>query len=95
MKTILCWKYKLLKPFYKLYKIPICCVGCKYARNNKCIKYKIKFCPKCGSNLIGKINIKSARLPFWWYLGCARCHWCGKTKLFLFRAIKSWNKERR
>lgn len=32
----MCWKYKLLKPFYKPNKIPICCVGCKWARKNKC-----------------------------------------------------------
>lgn len=31
-----CWKYRLLKPFYKPYHIPICCVGCKWAKNNTC-----------------------------------------------------------
>ena len=33
-----CWKYKLLIRFYKPYHIPICCVGCKYAKNNKCTR---------------------------------------------------------
>lgn len=33
-----CWKYKLLMRFYKPYHIPICCVGCKYAKNNKCTR---------------------------------------------------------
>ena len=33
-----CWKYKLLIRFCKPYHIPICCVGCKYAKNNKCTR---------------------------------------------------------
>ena len=33
-----CWKYKLLKPFYKPDHTPICCVGCKYAENNTCTR---------------------------------------------------------
>ena len=33
-----CWKYKLLIRFYKPYHIPVCCVGCKYAKNNKCTR---------------------------------------------------------
>lgn len=37
-----CWKYKLLKPFYKPYHIPICCVGCKYAENNRCMRAQKK-----------------------------------------------------
>ena len=27
------------------------------------------------------------------YIECFNCQWCGKTKLGLNRAIKSWNKE--
>ena len=34
----MCWKYKILIRFCKPYQIPICCVGCKYAHNNKCTK---------------------------------------------------------
>ena len=35
----MCWKYKLSMLFIKnkLY-VPICCVGCKYAKNNRCTK---------------------------------------------------------
>ena len=54
---------------------------------------KIKGCPNCGiTNRIHKVHICSKRLPFWWYVECDNCHYCGKTKLFLRRAIKSWNK---
>ena len=57
---------------------------------------KIKPCPNCNhTNTMRKVHISSARLPFWWYIECWNCHWCGKTKLFLFRATKSWNKEPR
>ncbi len=39
----MCWKYKLLKPFYKnTWEFPICCVGCKYGKNMKCIKKEAK-----------------------------------------------------
>ena len=27
-----------------------------------------------------------------WYTDCDNCNCCGKTKLFLFRAIKAWNR---
>ena len=56
---------------------------------------KIKSCPNCGSNHIWKVHIASSKLPWWWFMECSECHWCGKTKLFLFRAIRSWNKESR
>lgn len=57
---------------------------------------KIKSCPNCGTtNRILKAHICSRRLPFWYYIECDNCHWCGKTKLFLRRAIKSWNKEQK
>lgn len=26
------------------------------------------------------------------YIECDNCHWCGKTKLFLWRAIRCWNR---
>ena len=52
---------------------------------------KIKFCPKC--NYVAFANkIVSSKIPFLYYVECSNCHWCGKTKLFLRRAIKSWNK---
>lgn len=54
--------------------------------------YIKKSCPNCGSSITRKVHIKSSRLPFWWYLECANCNWCGKTKLFLWRAIRAWNK---
>ena len=57
---------------------------------------EIKNCPNCGiSNRIRKVHILSRRLPFWWYIECDNCYYYGKTKLFLKRTIKSWNKEKR
>ena len=56
---------------------------------------EINSCPNCGCNHIWKVHSVSSRLPWWWYMECKKCHWCGKTKLFLFRAIRSWNKESR
>ena len=56
---------------------------------------KIKSCPNCGiTNRILKVHLCSRKLPFWYFIECENCHWCGKTKLFLRRAIKSWNNER-
>ena len=56
---------------------------------------KIKKCPNCGVvNRINKVHILSRSLPFWWFIECDNCHACGKTKIFLRRAIKSWNIER-
>ena len=54
---------------------------------------EIKPCPNCGCKHIWKSHSASSLLPWWWHMECAECHWCGKTKLFLFRAIRSWNKE--
>ena len=92
------WICKLIKPFYKnSMKIPICCVGCKYGKNMKCYKtkYKRKPCPNCGCEINRRAHILSNMLPFWWYIECDNCHWCGKTKLFLWRAVRAWNKQRR
>ena len=34
-----CWKYGLAMLFIKnQYRIPNCCVGCKWAKNNKCTR---------------------------------------------------------
>lgn len=55
---------------------------------------KLKPCPNCGCpNRLIKVHISSARLPWWWYIECDNCHWCGKTKLFLRRAMRSWNSD--
>ena len=54
---------------------------------------KLKPCPKCNSTRVYKCH--SILRPQWWHIECWNCHWSGKTKLFLFRAIKSWNKETR
>lgn len=47
-------------------------------------------CPKCGSAFVG----------IWWvvdsgkfFCECRNCHYCGRTKRFKWRAIRSWNKE--
>lgn len=56
---------------------------------------EVKSCPNCGSTNTKKVHSLSRRLPWWWHIECWNCHWCGKTKLFLFRAIRSWNKETR
>lgn len=53
----------------------------------------LKPCPNCKANNIKKVHSLSSYLPWWWHIECFDCHWCGKTKLFLRRAIKSWNKE--
>lgn len=57
---------------------------------NKIIKARA--CPNCGCFNPHSFRISSSRLP-WYYLECPLCHWRGKTKLFLKRAIKSWNKK--
>ena len=54
---------------------------------------RTKACPNCGCFNPYTVHILSSRLPWWYYLECPLCHWCGKTKLFLRRAIKAWNKE--
>lgn len=54
---------------------------------------ELKRCPFCGGkNRIIKVHIISRKLPFWWFIECDNCHYCGETKLFLFRAIKAWNR---
>lgn len=54
---------------------------------------KLKPCPNCHvTNRLVITHILSRRLPFWWFIKCDNCHWCGKTKLFLWRAIRDWNR---
>lgn len=39
----MCWKYKLAMFFIKdKHRVPMCCVGCKWAKNNRCTKEKKK-----------------------------------------------------
>ena len=52
-------------------------------------------CSACGSTHILLVHSASSRLPWWWHVECKSCHYCGKTKLFLRRAVKSWNKEKK
>lgn len=57
---------------------------------------KLKPCPSCGCNdsdYLKAWHILTRRLPWWWFLECDNCHYCSKTKLFRFRAIKAWNEE--
>ncbi len=56
-------------------------------------KHKLKHCPNCRSRNLKCLHIISRTLPWWWHIECFNCHWSGKAKLFLKRAIKSWNKE--
>lgn len=61
------------------------------------LKYKrtIKPCPYCGEKEYVKImHILSRKLPMWFYIECDKCGWCGKSKLFLKRAIRSWNRDK-
>ena len=54
---------------------------------------ELKPCPFCHyQNRLKKVHIISRRLPFWWFIECDNCHCCGETKLFLRRAVKSWNR---
>lgn len=54
---------------------------------------ELKPCPFCGiKNRLTKVHISSNRLPWWWYIECDNCHWCGEEKLFLRRAIMAWSR---
>ena len=57
-------------------------------------KLEINPCPDCGEKRIWITLIYSPHKYFGkGYLECAKCHYCGKTKIGERRAIKSWNKE--
>ena len=60
---------------------------------------RIKCCPACGSQAIGRGKVLRrpmraiwALLPHRWFLECSDCHWRSDERLFLFRAEIAWNK---
>lgn len=63
--------------------------------NYKKQKVKCFCCPACGSTCLLLVHTSSAFLSWWWHVECQKCYYCGKTKLFLRRAVKGWNKEKR
>ena len=59
----------------------------------------LKPCPNCGKSgkkaEIHQIMFSGSIFDkHLFYVECPSCHWCGKTKLFLWRAKRAWNKER-
>lgn len=59
---------------------------------------KLKPCPCCNRrrNLIASKFYRGNILDKYRYcISCRRCEWYGKTKLFLWRAKLSWNKQYR
>ena len=58
---------------------------------------KLKPCPQCGKSG-SAVHIK--RIMFsgsifdkhLYYVICGHCNFCGKTKVFLWRAVKAWNR---
>ena len=60
-------------------------------------KRKLKPCPNCGKSgksLIFYRTVVSGSIfdGHLWHVECPSCHWCGKLKLFRWRAIMAWNK---
>ena len=54
-------------------------------------------CPSCGSPNIQSWFVGGCRerkLPYWVQMRCARCGRRGKVKLFRFRAVLDWNREK-
>jgi len=56
-------------------------------------KIRPMICPNCTS---GRVTVWKNAYPrsMKYFVECDKCHWCGKTKLLKFRAIRAWNKER-
>ena len=51
-------------------------------------------CPRCNAPKIWMIRILPKRWIFTkYYMECAKCHYCGKTRMGKSRAIRAWNKE--
>ena len=66
--------------------------------NYKKQKAKCFRCPACGSTCLLLVHPSSAFLPWWlwgWHVECQKGYHRGKKKLFLRRAVKAWNKEKR
>lgn len=60
---------------------------------------KLKSCPNCGRSgkkvFINKIAFDgtlAAKLLGKYFIECSGCHWCGATKIFLWRAKLNWNR---
>ena len=58
-------------------------------------KGKHKYIFKKGTTIIVKVSDLRKNSMRNVDIECDNCHYCGNTKLFLRRAIKSWNKEER
>lgn len=56
---------------------------------------KLEACPSCHyQNRLIKVHIIGGRrLPWWWFIECDNCHYCGETRLFLIRAARAWNRK--
>lgn len=57
------------------------------------ISKKIGKCPQCNSKKKIKVARSTSRFLPRWLIFCCNCNYCGVPKLFLFRAIKAWNKD--
>ena len=62
------------------------------------MKKTLRPCPKCGKSG-KKLFIIRVQFDGTWtcnlgkfFIECPNCHWCGKTKVFLWRAKRAWNK---
>ena len=53
---------------------------------------QLKPCPNCGSEKIWRVHSTTSK--FTWWIECAECHWCGKTRPFEWMAIKVWNRRK-
>lgn len=60
---------------------------------------KLKHCPNClkSGRDMWIVRVFSHYLfgNHWYYIECPSCHWASKTKLFLWRAKRAWNKMKR
>lgn len=59
-------------------------------------KNKIKPCPRCRKSGRSIYIIRSYDGSFpsrqKYFLECPTCHWCGKSRIFLFSAKMAWNR---